>query len=284
MNYSFPEYDPNELAEFLALPDITPFSSAHSLLIFSYQKEISLFFGRQVFDLLLGASTADYSTARAEFHHLIQQWKKQNQPDFCSTRVRSSFLPLLHSLLSEGFYPVETLLHLFYPIPPSLVLTDELSSDILPFTEADVEGVMKLLRENRIITHIHLDPHLPPVLGDLALEYFVSRQVGKPGSVVGKRRGEIVGFFSLAPRQVPYPGKPSVLELLIGVLSRNVPARYKIAFDLLTVLYPRLAQNKKWLEIRIPEHLFTEATELLQQAPVHLETSLVLHYLKGNRD
>ncbi|MHA2609593.1 MAG: hypothetical protein V2G48_06280 [bacterium JZ-2024 1] len=284
MNFSFPEYDPVELKDFLAQPDMISFSSDHSLLVFSYQKEISLFLGRQVFDLLFGASTGDYSHARAEFRHLIQQWKKNHQPDFCSTRVRSSSLSLLHSLLSEGFYPVETLLHLFYPIPPSLVLTDELSSDIVPFSEEDVGAVLKLLRENRIITHIHLDPHLPPTLGDLALEYFVTRLVGKPGSVVGKRGGEVVGFFSLAPRQVPYPGKRAVLEVLLGALARNVPSRYKIAFDLLTVLYPRLAKDKQWLEIRIPEHLFAEATDLLRQAPAHLETSLVLHYLKDIRD
>ncbi len=280
MTISFPNFSEKELSDFFAQQGLIHLQSEHSSLVFFHQKEITQFFGKQVFDLLFAESTRDYFTARSEFAGLIQHWKSVHQPDFCATRVRSSNVAVLHSLLQQGFYPVEVLLHLFYPIPPSLILTDELTSDIVPYDQEDIPQVTELLKRNQITTHIHHDPHLPGQLGDLALEYYVSRLVGKPGSVVAKRKGEVVGFFALAPRQVPYPGKEGVLELLIGALSREISSRFLIARDLLSVLYPRLASGKNWLEIRIPDHLFSEATELLEQKPAHLETSVVLHYLK----
>jgi len=252
-----------------------------TLIIAEEEKEASVLFGKRVYSLvLLEADAAEYKESKHLLKASVRQWLEAQGPDLVSTRILTRHLHKWHALAALGFFPVETLIHLFYELTPEFYGADILTSDVVPMSQVSNDEIMDLVKKAGVKSHIHLDPYLSEEIGDLAVSIYLERLARDEGAVVARRGDRICGFLVVAPRRVPLPGYPPVYELLIGAVDPALADRASVFRDMVSVLSSRAPTDASLFEVRIPHHWFPEVTLLVRAHPVAMETSVVLHYLK----
>jgi hypothetical protein len=252
-----------------------------ALVICEEEKEASALFGKRVFSLvLLEADAADYKSGKRDLQMALRQWLSDRAPDFASTRILTRHLHKWHALASLGFFPVETLIHLFYELTPEFYGADILTSDIIPMSEVSNDDLMDLLKKAGVKSHIHLDPYLNEELGDYAISMYLERLARSPGAVVSRRGDRLCGFLVVGRRPIPLPGYPPLYELVIGAVDPALADRAAVFRDMVSVLSSRAPDDASLFEVRIPHTWFPEVLLLVRAHPVSMETSVVLHYLK----
>lgn len=264
-----------------ATPPEKFFVHGKTLFVVEEEKEASALFGKHVFSLLLlEADAADYKERKRLLKDGMREWLKATGADFVSTRILTRDLHKWHALLALGFYPVETLIHLFFEMTPEFCGTDILTSDVVSLSEISNEVLMDLVKRVGLKSHIHLDPYLSEEIGDYAVSMYLERLARGVGAVASRRADNVCGFLAVGLRAIPLPGYPPLYELIIGAVDPNLPDRAAVFRDMLSVLSSRAPSEASLFEVRVPENWFADALALARAHPVSIETSVVLHYLK----
>ncbi len=250
------------------------------VLVPEYFEEGSALLARKIFSLPFAEVIGDYKGKKEVFNALLEYFFRVEMPDFVSTRVLSQNLSWIHTLLAYRFYPVEVLIHTFYEISSTAVISDMMTSDVTPLKSADIAEAMTLLKERGLKSHIHLDPNLPPELGDLVTFHTLNSYVDKVNAVVAKRRGEMAGFLIVSPRKVPLAGYGKIIEVVMGTVSPKISDAWNVMRDMLGVLYNHLPPGYELFEIRIPAYALGDVHLFFQGRPWKVETSIVFHWLK----
>ncbi|MHA2621133.1 MAG: hypothetical protein V2G42_05900 [bacterium JZ-2024 1] len=252
------------------------------LLVAEKEEEAGVLFGKRVDSLLFLESLGKtYSQNTRALKNALSRWLATTGAEFVSTRILTRHLHKWHALSAVGFYPVEVLIHLFYEFTPEFSATDLMTSDVVPLSEVSNDDLMDLVRRAGLKSHIHLDPHLSPEIGDLAISMYLARLAGLPGAVASRRNHRVCGFLIARPRPIPLPGYPPIYELVIGAVDATLTDRAAIFRDMVSVLAARVPLDASLFEVRIPHTWLNDTLALARAHPSAIETSVVLHYLKN---
>lgn len=261
---------------------LTPYLCAteNALLVPQFDKQASEMGQRRIFSIPFAEGVGDYAALRGEYGELLDEFIVSEKADFVSTRILSSNLPAIHALISRGFYPVEVLIHSFYSIESAALVSDQMTSDVGMLKAEDAEAAFALMLASGMKSHIHMDPNLPPDLGDFAMMVTIESYIGKKNAVTAKRQGKVVGFLAGGPRKVPLAGFGPTVEAVLGAISTDVTDAWSVMRDLLGVLYNVLPEEFELFEVRVPSYAFNQLSMMFESKPARVETSMVLHWLK----